>query len=94
MNKKENGPQRFTLSRKGKFPYSIEEKGQSFLIKQKENIVVIPTKDIKWLIGEFNAILSRKKEQKEISQKHHYQLYEPKSARQRRDNKQRSGEIE
>jgi len=94
MNKKENGSSRFILYRKGKFPYSIEEKGQSFLIKQKESIVIIPTKDMKWLIGEFNAILSRKKEQKEISQKHHYQLYEPKSARQRRDNKQRSGEIE
>ena len=67
MNKRENGSPRFLLYRKGKFPYSIEEKGPSFLIKQKENVVVIPTKDMKWLIEKFSAILNRKKEIKEIS---------------------------
>jgi hypothetical protein len=49
---------------------------------------------MKWIIEKFNAILKRKKQQREISQKHHYKLYEPKSTRQQRDKKQRSGEIE
>jgi hypothetical protein len=93
MSKREKGLPRFTLNRKGKFQYIIEEKGELFLIKQKENIVVIPTKDMKWIIEQFNAILNRKKLQREISQKHHYKLYEPKSARQQRDKKQKSGEI-
>lgn len=93
MSKKENGLSRFTMTRKGKFQYIIEEKGQLFLIKQDKNIVVIPTEDMKWIIEKFNAILKRKKQQRKISQKHHYKLYEPKSARQRRDKKQRSGEI-
>jgi hypothetical protein len=93
MNKRESGPPRFAMKRKGKFQYIIEEKGQLFLIKQNENIVVIPTEDMKWIIEKFNAILKRKKEKKEISDKRHYKLYEPKSARQQRDKKQRSGEI-
>jgi hypothetical protein len=49
---------------------------------------------MKWIIEKFNAILKRKKQQRKISQKLHYKLYEPKSARQQRDKKQRSGEIE
>jgi hypothetical protein len=94
MSKREKGLARLTMNRKGKFQYIYEEKGQLFLIKQNKNIVVIPTEDMKWIIEKFNAILRRKKQQREISQKHHYKLYEPKSARQQRDKKQRSGEIE
>ena len=94
MSKKENGLPRSKRNRKGKYQYIIEEKGSLFLIKQNKNIVVIPTEDMKWIIEKFSAILKRKKQQKEISQKHHYKLYEPKSARQERDKKQRSGEIE
>ena len=94
MRKRENGPPRFTMNRKGKFQYIIEEKGQLFLIKQNKNIVVIPTEDMKWIIEKFNAILKRQKEKREISQKRHYKPYEPKSTRQQRDKKQRSGEIE
>jgi len=93
MSKRENGLSRFTMNRRGKFQYIIEEKGQLFLIKQNKNIVVIPTEDMKWIIEKFNAILDRKKQQRKISQKHHYKLYEPESSRQRRDKKQRSGEI-
>jgi hypothetical protein len=93
MSKRENGLPRFTMNRRGKFQYIIEEKGQLFLIKQNNNIVVIPTEDMKWIVEKFNAILKRKKQQKKISQEHHYKLYEPKSARQQRDKKQRSGEI-
>ncbi len=93
MSKKEKDLLRFTLNRKGKFQYIIEEKGELFLIKQNENIVVIPTEDMKWIIEKLSEILNRKKQQKEISQKHHYKLYEPQSARQRKDKKQRSGEI-
>jgi hypothetical protein len=93
MSKRENRPPRFTINRTGKFQYIIEEKGQLFLIKQNENIVVIPTEDMKWIIEKFNAILKRKKEKGNISQQRHYKLYEPKSARQKRDKKQRSGEI-
>lgn len=93
MSKRENGLPRFTRNRKGKFQYIIEEKGQLFLIKQNKNIVVIPTEDMKWIIEKFNAILNRKKQQRKISQTHHYTLYEPRSARQLRDKKQRSGEI-
>jgi hypothetical protein len=48
---------------------------------------------MKWIIEKFNAILKRKKQDRKISQKHHYKLYEPRSARQQRDKKQRSGEI-
>jgi len=94
MSKRENGPGRLTMDRKGKYQYIIEEKGQLFLIKQNKNIVAIPTEDMKWIIEKFNAILERKKQQREISQKRHYKLYEPRSARQQRDKKQRSGEIE
>lgn len=94
MSKKENALSRFTMNRRGKFQYIIEEKGELFLIKQNKNIVVIPTEDMKWIIEKFNAILKRKKQQREISQKRHYKLYEPRSARQQRDKKQRSGEIE
>jgi hypothetical protein len=93
MSKRESGLPRFTMNRKGKFQYIIEEKGELFLIKQNQNIVVIPTEDMKWIIEKFNAILKRKKEQRKISQKHHYKLYEPQSARQQRDKKQKSGEI-
>jgi hypothetical protein len=93
MSKREKDLPRFTLNRKGKFQYIIEEKGELFFIKQKENIVVIPIEDMKWLIEKFTAILNRKKQQKENSQRHHYKLYEPKSARQQRDKKQKSGEI-
>jgi hypothetical protein len=93
MGKRENELPRFTMKRKGKFQYIIEEKGQNILIKQNKNIVVIPTEDMKWIIEKFNAILKRKKQQREISQKHHYKLYEPRSARQQRDKKQKSGEI-
>jgi hypothetical protein len=93
MSKREKGLPRFTSNRKGKFQYIIEEKGELFLVKQKENIVVIPIEDMKWLIEKFNAILDRKKQQREISQKRHYKLYEPQSARQRKDKKQKSGEI-
>ena len=93
MSKRENCPPRLTTNRKGKFQYIFEEKGQLFLIKQNENIVLIPTEDMKWIIEKFNAILNRKKEQRKISQRHHYKLYEPKSARQQKDKKQRSGEI-
>jgi hypothetical protein len=93
MSKRENRPPRFTINRTGKFQYIIEEKGQLFLIKQNENIVVIPTEDMKWIIEKFTEILNRKKQQREISQRHHYKLYEPKSARQQRDKKQKSGEI-
>ena len=94
MSKKEKGLSRFTMNRRGKFQYIIEEKGELFLIKQNKNIVVIPIEDMKWIIEKFNAILERKKQQREISQKRHYKLYEPQSARQQRDKKQRSGEIE
>jgi len=93
MSKREKGFPRFTLNRKGKFQYIIEEKGELFLIKQNQNIVVIPTDDMKWIIEKFTEILNRKKQQREISQRHHYKLYEPKSARQQRDKKQKSGEI-
>jgi hypothetical protein len=93
MSKKENDLSRFTMNRRGKFQYIIEEKGQLFLIKQNKNIVVIPTEDMKWIIEKFNAILERKKQQRKISQKRRYKLYEPESARQQRDKKQRSGEI-
>jgi DNA integrity scanning protein DisA with diadenylate cyclase activity len=93
MSKRESGPRRFTMNRKGKFQYIIEDQGELFLIKQNKNIVVIPTEDMKWIIEKFNAILSRKKQKREISQKRHYKLYEPRSARQLRDKKQRSGEI-
>lgn len=93
MSKMENGLPRSTMNRKGKYQYIIEEKGQLFLIKQNKNIIVIPTEDMKWIIEKFNAILKRKKQQTKISQKHHYKLYEPKSGRQQRDKKQRSGEI-
>ena len=94
MSKRENGLARLIMHRKGKFQYIIEEKGQLFLIKQNKNIVVIPIEDMKWIIEKFNVILKRKKQQREISQKHHYKLYEAKSTRQQRDKKQRSGEIE
>jgi hypothetical protein len=94
MSKRENGLPRFTKHRKGKFQYIIEEKGELFLIKQNKNIVVIPTEDMKWIIEKFNAILKRKKQERKISQRHHYKLYEPRSARQQKDKKQRSGEIE
>ncbi len=94
MSKKENGLARLTMNRKGNIQYIFEEKGQLFLIKQNKDIVVIPTEDMKWMIEKFNAILKRKKQQKKISQEHHYKTYAPKSARQQRDNKQRSGEIE
>ena len=94
MSKRENGLPRSKRNRKGKYQYIIEEKGQLFLIKQDKNIVVIPTEDMKWIIEKFNAILERKKQKREISQKRHYKLYEPQSARQQRDKKQRSGEIE
>jgi hypothetical protein len=93
MSKRENGLPRFTMNRKGKHQYIIEEKGPLFLIKQNKNIVVIPAEDLKWIIEKFTAILNRKKQQRIISQKHHYKLYEPQSARQQRDKKQRSGEI-
>jgi hypothetical protein len=94
MSKRANGLPRFTMNREGKLLYVIEEKGQSILIKQNKNIVVIPTEDMKWIIEKINAILKRKKQQRKISQKHPYKFYEPKSARQQRDKKQRSGEIE
>lgn len=94
MSKRENGFPRFTMNRKGKFQYIIEEKGELFLIKQNKNIVVIPIEDMKWIIEKFNEILKRKEQQGKISQRPHYKLYEPKSARQQRDKKQRSGEIE
>ncbi len=93
MSKKENGLARPTVNRKGKYQYIIEEKGQLLLIKQNRNIVVIPIEDMKWIIEKFNVILKRKKQQREMSQKHHYKLYEPRSARQQRDKKQKSGEI-
>jgi len=93
MSKKENGSARLTVDPKGKYQYIIEEKGQLFLIKQNKNIIVIPTEDMEWIIEKFKAILKRKKQQKEISQKRHYKLYEPRSARQLRDKKQKSGEI-
>jgi hypothetical protein len=93
MSKKENGLPRSKRNRKGKYQYIIEEKGPLFLIKQNKNIVVVPTEDMKWIIEKFSAILERKKQQKENSQKHHYKLYEPKSTRQERDKKQKSGEI-
>jgi hypothetical protein len=93
MSKRENGLPRFAKNRKGKFQYIFEEKGQLFLIKQNKNIIVIPTEDMKWIIEKLNAILKRKKQERKISQKHHYKLYEPQSARQQRDKKQKSGEI-
>jgi hypothetical protein len=94
MSKKENGLPRFAMERKGKYQYIIEEKGPLFLIKQNKNIVVIPTEDMEWIIEKFNAILKRKKQKQEISQQRHYKLYEPQSARQQRNKKQRSGEFE
>jgi hypothetical protein len=93
MSKRENGLPRFTRNRKGKFQYIIEEKGQLVLIKQNKNTVEIPTEDMKWIIEKFNDISERKEQQRNISQKHHHTLYEPRSARQLRDKKQRSGEI-
>ena len=94
MSKRENGLPRITVNRKGKHQYVIEEKGELFLIKQNENIVVIPAKDLKWLIEKFAAILERQEQKRTASQKRHFKLYEPQSARQQRDKKQRSGEIE
>jgi protease II len=93
MSKRENGLPRLTMNRKGKHQYIIEEKGQLFLIKQNKNIVVIPTEDMKWIIEKFKAILERKKQQRKSSQKLHYKVYEPRSARQQREKKQRSGQI-
>jgi hypothetical protein len=94
MSKRENGLPRFTVNRKGKYQYVIEEKGQLFLIKQDKNIVVIPAEDIKWIMEKFTAILERKKQQRITSQERRYKRYEPRSARQLRDKKQKSGEIE
>jgi hypothetical protein len=94
MSKRENGLPRFTVNRKGKYQYVIEEKGQLFLIKQDKNIVVIPAEDIKWIMEKFTAILERKKQQRLTSQERRYKRYEPRSARQLRDKKQKSGEIE
>jgi len=93
MSKREKGLPRFTLNRKGKFQYIIEEKGELFLIKQNENVVVIPAKDLKWLIEKFAAILERQEQKRTASHERHFKLYEPQSARQQRDKKQKSGEM-
>jgi hypothetical protein len=87
MSKRENRLPRFTVNRKGKYQYVIEEKGQLFLIKQDKNIVVIPAEDIKWIMEKFTAILERKKQQRLTSQERRYKRYEPRSARQLRDKK-------
>jgi DNA integrity scanning protein DisA with diadenylate cyclase activity len=94
MSQRENDFPRFTMSRKGKHQFVIEEKGQLLLIKQNKNIVVIPAEDIKWMMEKFTAILERKKQQRITLQERRYKRYEPRSARQLRDKKQKSGEIE
>jgi hypothetical protein len=93
MSKKENGRPRIAVNRKGKYPYIIEERGPLFLIKQNENTVVIPAKDLKWIIETFTAILEHEEHKRTTSQQRQRKLYEPQSARQQRDKKQRCGEI-
>ena len=93
MSKRENGLPRSTVNRKGKYQYIIEERGPLFLIKQNENIVVIPAEDLKSLREKFTAILERREQKRTTSQKRHRKLYEPQSARQQRDKKQKSGEM-
>ena len=94
MSKREDSLPRITVNRKGNNSLTIEEKGELSLIKQNENIVVLRAKDLKWLIEKFTAILERQEQKRTASQKRHRKLYEPQSARQQRDKKQKSGEME
>jgi hypothetical protein len=94
MNKREGGLPRISVNREEEYLYAIEERGPLFLIKQNENTVVIPAEDLKSLIEKFAAILERRNKRKTTSQRHHDGPYEPKSARQQRDKKQKSGEID
>ena len=94
MSKREIGRPRITANRKGKYPCVIEERGPLFLIKQNENTVVIPAEDLQSIIEKFTAILERRNKKKTTSQRHHDGPYEPQSARQLKDKKQKSGELE
>jgi hypothetical protein len=93
MSKREKGLTRINVNRKGKYQYVIEEKGKLFFIKQNENIVVIPAEDLKRLIEKFAVILERQEQKRTASHERHFKLYEPQSARQQRDKKQKSGEM-
>ncbi len=94
MIKREDGQPHSPVNRQEKYPYTIEERGPVFLIKQNKSVVTIPAGDLKKLIEKFTAMLERQEQKSTTSQERHQKPYEPQSARQQRDKKQKSGEME
>ena len=79
MSKRENGQPRSTVNRHEKYPYTIEERGRVFLMKQNENTVAIPAEDLRKLIEKFTAMLERQEQKSTTSKQRHRKLYEPQS---------------